>query len=108
MGLDTRNRYRSRHQHKEKTINSFKLIIEASEAITNWHRGYHGNCVLSILNGKVICSKPLAESHLAVKDLYVTVWYMEHGFNQVQWNSIATELLNLYNKEKACQARQKP
>lgn len=89
-------------------MNSEQIIIGVGELLNKWCREENCACVLYIENGRICCKKATEEDRRRISDLYVSLWYQEHGFTPSQWDTIATELFNLYNEELACQARQKP
>lgn len=79
-----------------------------SKAIENFIACHRGTLQLYIKDSQVCareCKKPV---HRAPSALNVPVWYQTHGFTQAEWNTLISSLLNLYNKEKACQNQQKP
>jgi len=89
-------------------MNSEILVGKAGRAIAEHARKHESSCVLSIENGEVI-ARPANETICNVGScLYITRFQQQHGLASRMWNVIGTELLNIYNKEKACQAHQKP
>lgn len=88
-------------------MNSEQLITEAGKAIEEWLHNHNVGCWLSISNGHVKCKAKLKADDCNALELYVSGWQMEHGLSTRQWNNTGTALLNLYNKEVACQAHQK-
>jgi hypothetical protein len=79
-----------------------------SKAIEDFSTCHRGTLQLYIKDGQV-CTRECKKPRLVVPTSFnVPVWYQTHGFTEVEWNSLITELLNLYNKEKACQNQQKP
>lgn len=89
-------------------MNSEKLISEAADAIYDFVQQNDRTCILLIKNGSVIAI-PTDEATCKVNSvLYITPWQQINGLTANKWNLVASELMNLYNKEKACQAHQKP
>lgn len=85
-----------------------KMSTEAQKTILDFSTSQHSTLQLYIKDG-LVCSR-ICPSHAqsCPTRLNIAVWYQTHGFTHTEWNEIITELLNLYNKEKACQNQQKP
>lgn len=84
------------------------LVVNAALVIESFARDHEGACVLSIKNG-IIVATPAKEARCkAGSCLYITPWQQRHGLTSRIWKVLGAELFNLYNKEQACQAHQKP
>ena len=95
------------NHRKDKTMNFQSMSSEVHKAIEGFTLSHHSTLQLYIRNG-IVCTRELKpRAHGALGVLNITVWYQTHGFTHVEWNELITELLNLYNKEKACQNQQK-
>lgn len=89
-------------------MNPEELITEASEAIAEFEKTNDRTCSLYIRNGHVqtcLCEE-LSTDH--PHSLQISPYEQKHGCIASHWRSISTELLNLYNLEKACQNPPKP
>ncbi len=84
-------------------MNSEIIKTLAANAIGKWARECHGNCVLSIDDGRVIASEPTDNDRIHNRSLIITRFAQNAGLTNAAWRIVGTELLNLYNKEKACQ-----
>jgi len=80
----------------------------AAIAITKWARHHYKACFLSVKDGMVIASKPTDDARKYHRALIITQFAQNAGLTPAAWNIVGTELLNLYNKEKACQTHPKP
>ncbi len=80
----------------------------AANAIGLWARKHRGSCVLSVENGLVIAFDPSKAKQGYDRCLFITVFDQNAGLTSAKWHLVATELMNLYNKELACQTHQKP
>ena len=88
-------------------MNSFDLMCQAANALSKFKKTHDATCILYISDGQVETGsiKDVTPSH--PRCLIITKFQQHHGFTTTQWSTIGTALFNLYNKEKACQARQK-
>lgn len=96
-----------KYSKEGKTMNSEQLITEASRAITEFRRQQDCYCYLYVRNEKVVALVPQEIPIPCDPNLKITQYDMERGFTNSRWNTIGTALLNLYNKDVACHARQK-
>lgn len=88
-------------------MNSEIMKTEAANTITEWRQKHNGPCMLEIQNGEVIARKPTTSCYQIKKDLYISTWHQQNGFDGAQWTAIGTTLFNLYCKEKAFHEHQK-
>lgn len=89
-------------------MNAETLIGEAGVALSNWRRRHASTCELYIENDHVACKKASISNCPAIGSLLFSCFYQEHGLSFKQWNRVGDLLMNLYIKEKACQAHPKP
>lgn len=92
----------------EKTMNSEQLICQAGTAIAVWEKYHNTGCRLYIRDGRVYAKSDENSAKPGDPELYIGICNIKHGLSVPQWNILGSALLNLYNKEVACQARQKP
>jgi len=89
-------------------MNSEQMIENSAIVIEYFAREHDCACCLSISNG-VVLAKPKKQCTCEhAPFLTFTKWDQIHGLTNAQWKTVGTELLNQYNKEKSCQAHQKP
>ena len=88
-------------------MNFDTMSLKVLKAIYDFNKSHHSTLQLYIKDGAVFSREVKPRSHLTPSILNVPVWYQTHGFTHVEWNELITELLNLYNKEIACQNQQK-
>ena len=88
-------------------MNFQSMSTEVHKAIGDFSTSHSGLLQLYIKDGAVFTREVKPRSHQTPSILNVPVWYQDHGFTHVEWNELITELLNLYNKEIACQNQQK-
>jgi len=88
-------------------MNFDTMSLKVLKAIYDFNKSHHSMLQLYIKDGAVFSREVKPRSHQTPSVLCIAVWYQTHGFTHVEWNELITELLNLYNKEKACQNQQK-
>ena len=88
-------------------MNSMELSCAAGVAIFEWHTHHNVACILSILDGKVICEKPHTTKFQRNNPLYISKFELSRGLTSSRWDSVGTALHNLYCKELECQSHQK-
>lgn len=89
-------------------MNIEKLIAQASFKIAEFSKTHNTSCGLFIRNGEVICLPRHQLPQKLPDRLYLTHGQIINGLKSEWWTLLGKELLNLYNKEQACQAHQKP
>lgn len=89
-------------------MNSEQLICQAGTAIAEFIKHYNTSCLLYIKYGNVCCKSIPLYPKICESRLLITQWEAINGLTKNAWDCIGTELLNQYNKEKLCQAHQKP
>jgi len=89
-------------------MNSTEFYIAAGEAICEWGKTHSEGCVLDQMEGCVVCVPMNTRTPCQNEKLVVSKYEVEHGMASARWDQIGTELHNLFCKELACQAHQKP
>ena len=89
-------------------MNSMYLKTAAGDAISVWQIQHNVACILSIHNGSVTCEIADTSKFMRNNPLYISRFELKRGLTSSRWNSVGTALHNLYCKELACQAHQKP
>lgn len=84
-------------------MNSETLITNAAVLIEYFARKHDCACCLSIKDGVILATPKKQCTCEHEPCLTFTKWDQRHGLTNAQWNTVGTELLNLYHKEKLCQ-----
>ena len=89
-------------------MNSEQIKTDAANAIALFNKTHTTTAYLYWKDGQVVV---LDSQHAPLKvpeALKITPWQQDNGLTASQWTSVGNELFNLYTRELACQAHQKP
>lgn len=89
-------------------MNSEEMITKAGEALEFFQTHHVGTAHLYFKDGHVVCWDLAHRPHKIPNELIVSVYQQKNGLTGAQWDAIGTTLINLSNKEVACQAHPKP
>lgn len=89
-------------------MNSMDFSCLAGHAISEWGKSHVEGCELALNVETVFCCKIPKKRKTYGTTLIVTAFEVKNGIKSSRWDSIGTELHNLYCKELACQTHQKP
>ena len=83
------------------------LMYRAHWAIKNWSSAFAGPLVLTFRNGRIGTSSLGSCPTIPDPALIVSVAEQKSGLSGKRWTQVYNALLNLYEKDKSCQTRQK-
>lgn len=89
-------------------MNSEIMMALAANAIEEFGQHNDSACVLYIRDGLVCCCSTREATFKSPTCLIFSRLNQKVGLTSAGWDCVSTALFNLYTKELACQARQKP
>jgi len=84
-------------------MNSEQIIQRASDSICAWTSEHNAPCLVYVKDGEVRCREGDEDGRYSDRVLYISRIDIVKGLTHNHWLLLGSALLNLYNKEKACQ-----